>query len=64
MIGILETCKCGRKFLRGIYPQEKCEMCNVTKGSLKFWTLVALLLENDMPPDEPKPTGIPNHPLG
>jgi len=29
MIGILETCGCGREFLRGIYPQQKCEICNV-----------------------------------
>ncbi len=29
MIGILETCRCGRKFLRGIYPQKKCETCDV-----------------------------------
>ena len=28
MIGVLETCECGRKFLRGIYPQQKCEMCD------------------------------------
>lgn len=28
MIGILETCECGRKFLRGIYPQKKCEICD------------------------------------
>jgi len=29
MIGILETCGCGREFLRGIYPQQKCEICDV-----------------------------------
>ena len=28
MIGILETCECGRKFLRGIYPQRKCYVCD------------------------------------
>jgi len=28
MIGVLETCKCGRKFLRGIYPQKKCYICD------------------------------------
>ncbi len=28
MIGILETCECGREFLRGIYPQKKCEACD------------------------------------
>jgi len=27
MIGVLETCKCGTNFLRGIYPQSKCWMC-------------------------------------
>ena len=27
MTGILETCDCGRKFLRGIYPQKKCFVC-------------------------------------
>lgn len=29
MIGILETCECGRKFLRGIYPQQKCHVCEM-----------------------------------
>jgi len=28
MIGILEICECGREFLRGIYPQQKCEICD------------------------------------
>ncbi len=29
MIGILDICKCGREFLRGIYPQKKCYICNM-----------------------------------
>jgi len=29
MIGVLETCECGRKFLRGIYPQKKCHICDM-----------------------------------
>jgi len=29
MIGVLATCYCGRKFLRGIYPQQKCEICDI-----------------------------------
>lgn len=29
MIGIFAICKCGREFLRGIYPQQKCEMCDI-----------------------------------
>jgi len=28
MIGVLETCECGREFLRGIYPQKKCYVCD------------------------------------
>jgi len=36
MIGILETCECGTKFLRGIYPQKKCEICDLGDlGDLK-----------------------------
>ena len=29
MIGVFATCECGGKFLRGIYPQQKCEMCDI-----------------------------------
>ena len=28
MTGVLETCECRRKFLRGIYPQKKCFICD------------------------------------
>ena len=28
MTGVLETCECGRKFLRGIYPQKRCFICD------------------------------------
>ena len=28
MIGVLEICECGREFLRGIYPQKKCYVCD------------------------------------
>ncbi len=45
MIGVLEICECGREFLRGIYPQKKCHVCDA------------------MPPDEPRPTRRPIHPL-
>ncbi len=34
------------------------------KGNLRFWNLVALIIERDMPPDKPeekKP--MPSHPL-
>jgi len=31
MIGVLDTCECGREFLRGIYPQKKCPMCDAMK---------------------------------
>lgn len=29
MIGVLAICGCGTEFLRGIYPQQKCEMCDI-----------------------------------
>lgn len=29
MSGVIETCKCGRKFFRGIWPQSKCWVCEV-----------------------------------
>lgn len=29
MIAAIETCKCGRTFLRGIYPQKKCYICDI-----------------------------------
>ena len=28
MTGTLETCECGRMFLRGIFPQKKCYICD------------------------------------
>lgn len=28
MTAILETCKCGKEFLRGIYPQKRCFICD------------------------------------
>ena len=48
MIGVLSTCKCGNKFLRGIYPQKKCDICNGIKGNLNFWTLVAYKLKDEL----------------
>jgi len=33
MIGVADICiKCGRKFLRGIYPQKKCDFCSVEES--------------------------------
>ena len=29
MIGVVEMCECGREFLRGIYPQKKCHICDM-----------------------------------
>lgn len=29
MISILEICECGTEFPRGIYPQQKCEICDI-----------------------------------
>jgi len=38
MIGVLDTCKkCGKKFLRGIYPQKLCDQCSMKK-SPKAWS--------------------------
>ena len=36
MIGVLETCECGREFLRGIYPQKKCYICEITMNDKAF----------------------------
>lgn len=36
MSGVLETCECGRKFLRGIYPQKKCYICEITMNDKAF----------------------------
>ena len=47
MIGVLETCGCGREFLRGIYPQKKCYVCTGTQGNLNFWVLVDCLLRKE-----------------
>ncbi|KKL44543.1 hypothetical protein LCGC14_2364650 [marine sediment metagenome] len=35
MIGILAICECGRKFLRGIYPQKKCYVCDSIEVTIK-----------------------------
>jgi len=34
MSGVLEICECGRKFLRGIYPQKKCHVCDAITSSI------------------------------
>jgi len=36
MIGVLETCECGREFLRGIYPQKKCYICEIAMNDKVF----------------------------
>jgi len=36
MIGVLETCECGREFLRGIYPQKKCYICEIAMNDKAF----------------------------
>ncbi len=28
MTGTLETCECGKIFIRGIFPQKKCYICD------------------------------------
>lgn len=33
------------------------------KGNLRFWNLVALIIERDMPPDKPEEKPMPSHPL-
>ncbi|GAH99174.1 unnamed protein product, partial [marine sediment metagenome] len=33
MVAVEEECiKCGRPFLRGIYPQTKCEVCSMKES--------------------------------
>jgi len=34
--GVLAICKCGREFLRGIYPQQKCYVCEITMNDKAF----------------------------
>jgi len=36
MIGVLEICECGREFLRGIYPQKKCYICEIAMNNKAF----------------------------
>ena len=36
MIGVLETCGCGREFLRGIFPQKKCYICEIAMNDKAF----------------------------
>lgn len=33
MVAIEEICiKCGNKFIRGIYPQKRCDFCSINKS--------------------------------
>lgn len=36
MFGVLEICECGRKFIRGIYPQKKCYVCDAINSCICF----------------------------
>ncbi len=38
MIAVLEKCiKCGKQFLRGVFPQRICEQCEI-KTEIKVYT--------------------------
>jgi len=49
MIGVLDTCECGREFLRGIYPQKKCPVCDVMITHFKLSEVLSLREIRELP---------------